>query len=168
MTFFSVLSTPIGRLLLVAAKRNVGGSLTGLYMEDHAGAPLHDAAWIQDEARFAEARQQLREFFAGTRRSFDLPLSPEGTPFQRRVWDALREIPFAQTISYAELARSVGMANGSRAVGGANAKNPISIVVPCHRVIGSDGSLTGYAAGEERKRWLIDHERRVAAATRAA
>ena len=164
MTFFSTLDTPIGRLLFVARQP---GSLSGIYMEDHAGAPLHDAAWVQDEARFADARRQLAEYFAGRRTAFDVPLSAEGTPFQRRVWDALIAIPFGETITYGELARRVGVANGSRAVGGANAKNPLSIVVPCHRVIGSDGSLTGYAGGESRKRWLIDFER-VTARNRAA
>ena len=156
-------STPIGRLLLVAR----ADALAGIYMEDHTGAPLRDAAWVQDESRFRDARRQLGEYFAGRRTSFDLPLSFEGTPFQRRVWSALVEIPFGRTITYAELARRIGAPTGSRAVGGANAKNPISIIVPCHRVVGSDGALTGYAGGEERKRWLIDFERRVAA-TRAA
>jgi len=155
-TFFSSLATPIGRLLFVSRG---AGHLCGVYMEDHVGAPLHDAAWVQDEARFADARRQMTEYFAGSRTSFDLPLSVEGTPFQRRVWSALLEIPFGETITYAELARRVGAPNGSRAVGGANARNPLSIVVPCHRVIGSDGSLTGYAGGEERKRWLLDRER---------
>jgi methylated-DNA-[protein]-cysteine S-methyltransferase len=161
-TFFSTLETPIGRLLLVARS---GGHLSGLYMEDHARGPLQDAGWIQDEALFAEARRQVRAYFDGARTSFDLPLSFGGTPFQRRVWEALRGIPFGETITYAELARRVGAPNGSRAVGGANARNPISIVVPCHRVVGSDGSLTGYAGGEARKRWLLDLERRGRPAT---
>ena len=130
------------------------GELAGIYLEDHAGAPLHDAGWVQDEARFADARRQLAEYFAGTRTAFDLSLSPEGTRFQQRVWAALMDIPFAETLSYAELARRVGVPRGARAVGGANARNPLSIVVPCHRVIGSDGSLAGYAGGEEKKRWL--------------
>jgi methylated-DNA-[protein]-cysteine S-methyltransferase len=163
MTFFSTMTTPIGRLLLVSRR---SAHLSGVYMEDHAGAPLRDAGWVQDEACFLVARRQLGEYFAGSRTSFDLLLSFEGTPFQRRVWEALREIPFGAAISYAELARRVGVANGSRAVGGANAKNPLSIVVPCHRVIGSDGSLTGYAGGEDRKRWLLDFERRRATSVR--
>jgi methylated-DNA-[protein]-cysteine S-methyltransferase len=165
MTFFSALSTPIGRLLLVSRRAD---HLSGIYMEDHAGAPLHDAGWIQDESRFRDARRQLGEYFAGTRTTFDLPLSFEGTSFQRRVWSALREIPYGRTITYAELARRVDAPNASRAVGGANARNPISIVVPCHRVIGSDGSLTGYAGGEERKRWLIAFERTRATSPRGA
>ena len=158
---FAPFTTPVGRLLLVSRRE---GHLSGVYMEDHAGAPLRDAGWVQDEGRFAEARRQLGEYFAGTRTSFELPLALEGTPFQRRVWSALLAIPFGETITYRELARRIGAPNGSRAVGGANARNPISIVVPCHRVIGSDGSLTGYAGGEDRKRWLIDLERRVSEA----
>jgi methylated-DNA-[protein]-cysteine S-methyltransferase len=158
--FFSTLETPIGRLLFVARGAAPAEHLCGVYMEDHAGAPLHDAGWVQDEARFADVRRQMKEYFAGVRTSFDLPLSPEGTPFQRRVWNALLEIPYGETITYAELARRIGAPKGSRAVGGANARNPISIVVPCHRVVGSDGSLTGYAGGEDRKRWLLDLERR--------
>jgi methylated-DNA-[protein]-cysteine S-methyltransferase len=168
MTFFSALDTPIGRLLLVSRSlSDKASTLSGIYMEDHAGAPLPDAGWVQDEARFVDARCQLAEYFAGKRTAFDLPLAADGTPFQRRVWGALLAIPFGQTITYAELARRVGVLNGSRAVGGANAKNPLSIVVPCHRVIGSDGKLTGYAGGEARKRWLLDFER-VTARSRAA
>jgi methylated-DNA-[protein]-cysteine S-methyltransferase len=156
-TFFSTLHTPIGRLLLVAR----GDALAGIYMEDHAGAPLNDAGWIQDEARFRRARAQLTEYFEGARTSFDVPMAPVGTPFQRRVWSALQAIPFAETITYGELARRVGSPGAARAVGRANATNPLSIVVPCHRVTGADGSLTGYAGGEERKRWLLEHERAV-------
>lgn len=158
MTSFSSLVSPIGRLLLLSRGER---ALSGIYLEDHARGPLRDARWVQDEARFADVRRQLDEYFAGARTAFDLPLSLEGTPFQRRVWDALRGIPFGETITYAELGRRIGAPTGSRAVGGANARNPISIVVPCHRVIGSDGSLTGYAGGEERKRWLLDFERSV-------
>jgi methylated-DNA-[protein]-cysteine S-methyltransferase len=132
-------------------------------MEEHVRGPLHDASWIQDEARFADARRQVGEYFAGTRTAFDLALALEGTPFQRRVWDALLTIPFGETITYTELARRIGSPNGSRAVGGANARNPVSIVVPCHRVIGAKGALTGYAGGEERKRWLLDFEEQAVA-----
>jgi methylated-DNA-[protein]-cysteine S-methyltransferase len=154
-TYFSVTSSPIGRLLFVAR----GDALAGLYMEKHSGAPLDDAAWIQDESRFTAARTQLAEYFAGTRTSFDLPLALVGTPFQRRVWNALLAIPFGETISYGELARRVGSPKAARAVGHSNARNPVSIVVPCHRVIGANGALTGYGGGEERKRWLLDWER---------
>jgi methylated-DNA-[protein]-cysteine S-methyltransferase len=178
MTFFSTLLTPIGRLRLVAR----GDALSGIYMEDHAGAPLDDAGWIEDGApssdprsgaasvgaseargRFRHARAQLTEYFGGARTSFDLPMAAVGTPFQRRVWSALLAIPFAATITYGELARRVGSPGAARAVGRANATNPLSIVVPCHRVIGADGALTGYAGGEARKRWLLEHERAVMA-----
>lgn len=102
---------------------------------------------------------QLAEYFAGARREFDLPLAPRGTAFQQRVWEELRRIPYGETISYAELARRVGRPGASRAVGRANATNPIAVIVPCHRVIGSDGALTGYAGGEPLKRALLELER---------
>jgi len=103
--------------------------------------------------------KQLNEFFAGKRRDFDLPLAPQGTDFQKRVWAELVRIPYGETISYAQLARRVGSDGAARAVGRANATNPIAIVVPCHRVIGANGSLTGYAYGTEMKRGLLDFER---------
>jgi methylated-DNA-[protein]-cysteine S-methyltransferase len=112
------------------------------------------------------AVRQLREYFAGERRDFDLPLEPAGTPFQLTVWDALRGIPYAETINYGQLAVRVGNPTASRAVGLANGRNPISIVVPCHRVIGANGSLTGYGGGLDRKRTLLDLERRTAGAER--
>lgn len=102
--------------------------------------------------------RQLAEYFDGRRRAFELPLSPRGTDFQRRVWSALVAIPYGETCSYGEVARRLGLAGGQRAVGAANARNPLAIVVPCHRVIGRDGALTGYAGGVERKRWLLAHE----------
>lgn len=108
---------------------------------------------------------QLTEYFAGTRTDFDLPIDPDGTPFQREAWDALSRIPFGETVSYGEQARMLGDANKSRAVGAANGKNPIPIVVPCHRVVGSKGQLTGFAGGIENKAWLLDHEFRVRATT---
>lgn len=113
---------------------------------------------------FGALRAQLGEYFAGARRAFELPLSGRGTQAQRAVWRALADIPFGEVQSYAELARAVGAPRSARAVGAANARNPLSIVVPCHRVIGSDGSLTGYAGGLEAKRWLLAHEARVARA----
>ncbi|MFM8380476.1 MAG: methylated-DNA--[protein]-cysteine S-methyltransferase, partial [Actinomycetota bacterium] len=103
---------------------------------------------------------QLEEYFAGTRMDFDLPLDPEGTPFQRDVWRVLRTIPYGETISYGEQARRLGDARKARAVGAANGRNPLGIIVPCHRVIGGDGSLTGFAAGVDTKRALLEHERR--------
>lgn len=101
---------------------------------------------------------QLQEYFKGERQQFDLKLNPEGTDFQRRVWKQLQQIPFGKTISYLELSRQLGNENAIRAVANANAKNPLWLVVPCHRVIGSDGSLTGYAGGLQRKQWLLEHE----------
>lgn len=108
-----------------------------------------------------DALRQLAEYFAGRRTSFSLQLAPQGTPFQRRVWEKLGQIPFGQTISYRELAAALDKPQAVRAVGRANATNKLNIVVPCHRVIGADGSLTGYGGGLERKEWLISHERRV-------
>lgn len=105
----------------------------------------------------------LERYFAGKARTFDLALAPEGTPFQRRVWRALLRVPFGETVGYAELAREAGVPRAARAVGRANATNPISIVVPCHRVVGSNGHLTGFAGGLENKAWLLDHELRVRA-----
>jgi O-6-methylguanine DNA methyltransferase len=104
---------------------------------------------------------QLGAYFRGERRSFDLPLSMAGTPFQQRVWQALRDIPFGETVSYGEVARRIGAPDAFRAVGAANGQNPVPIIVPCHRVIGASGALTGFGGGIERKRWLLDHERAV-------
>jgi methylated-DNA-[protein]-cysteine S-methyltransferase len=104
------------------------------------------------------ASQQLAEYFAGRRQEFDLPLSPVGTAFQRRVWQALRQIPFGSTASYQEIARAIGQPTACRAVGGANGRNPIPIFIPCHRVIGSGGALVGFSAGLDKKIWLLQHE----------
>ena len=109
----------------------------------------------------AEAAKQLAAYFAGELRDFDLPLALEGSDFQRQVWDELRRIPFGETTSYMAIAKRLGDARHVRAVGSANGRNPISIIIPCHRVVGSDGSLVGYGGGLERKRWLLDHETRV-------
>jgi len=106
----------------------------------------------------ARARQQLAEYFAGTRTAFDVPLDPAGSAFERRVWDALRTIPYGATLSYSELARRLGDVRATRAVGTANARNPIPIIVPCHRVVGASGELTGFGGGLDRKRWLLEHE----------
>lgn len=152
------ISSPVGPLTLVAA----GGSLTGMYMDAQRHAPAAAAfgpAGDPAAAPFAAAAGQLGAYFAGELTVFDLPLQPDGTPFQRRVWTALRAIPYGQTVSYGQLAAGLGAPAASRAVGLANGRNPISIVVPCHRVIGSDGSLTGYGGGIDRKRFLLDLER---------
>ncbi len=156
MNFYAYLDSPIGRLSLFSD----GTAVTGLYMDvPDQPLPLREA-WVEDAGAgpLPETLRQLRDYFQGTRREFDLPLRLHGTAFQRRVWDALTEIPYGATWSYGELARRIDNPNASRAVGLANGRNPISIVVPCHRVIGADGSLTGYGGGLERKRWLLAHE----------
>ncbi len=149
-------ATPIGPLLLA-------GTDTALcridFARDSMPAPP-GLGWRHDPAAFAAARRQLDEYFAGTRIEFDLTLEPTGTPFQQAVWRALRAIPYGQAISYGELARHLGRPQASRAVGAANGANPLPIVVPCHRVIGSHGELTGFGGGLAIKRWLLDHERR--------
>ncbi|PRP90734.1 Methylated-DNA--protein-cysteine methyltransferase [Enhygromyxa salina] len=171
--------SPIGRLRLVASSR----ALVGLYFgdplpdseprsdplaargpqvpgegPDHGPEPYPEA---HEHALLDRAAAQLREYFAGTRRSFDVPVSPRGTEFQRAVWTALADIEYGQTRSYGELAAVIGRPSAARAVGAANGRNPLSLVLPCHRVIGSGGALTGYAGGLERKRWLLAHERGV-------
>jgi methylated-DNA-[protein]-cysteine S-methyltransferase len=152
--FYDTTASPIGTLLLTA---NEAG-LTGVYLDGARYAPVAAAHWVHDRAPLREAVAQLAQYFAGERTRFDVALAPAGTPFQRRVWCALRDIPYGTTISYLELARRAGVHGAARAVGAANAHNPLSIVVPCHRVVGSDGSLTGYAGGLDRKRWLLQHE----------
>lgn len=148
--------SPVGSLLLMSD----GEHLIGLHTENDKYKPRLQPDWVEDpEARpFDQARRELDEYFEGRRQVFSLPLRPAGTQFQRRVWQALCEIPFGETISYGELARRVGSPGAARAVGMANSRNPISIVVPCHRVIGADNSLTGYAGGLDRKRALLAHE----------
>jgi methylated-DNA-[protein]-cysteine S-methyltransferase len=152
---FTHFESPIGRLLLTTD----GTALTGCYMEPFRKAQSTDG-WAEDATvdPLAAAVRQLDEYFAGTRRDFDLPLAFRGTPFQTRVWRELVEIPYGQTWSYGQLAKRIDKPSASRAVGLANGRNPISILVPCHRVIGADGSLTGYGGGLERKRWLLAHE----------
>ena len=155
MNAFTYLDSPIGRLLLTSD----GCALTGLYMEPHRKAQSMEG-WVEDVTvePLTAAVQQLTEYFAGNRRTFDLPLRLQGTAFQQRVWHELTKIPFGETWSYGELAKRISKPSASRAVGLANGRNPISILVPCHRVIGADGSLTGYGGGLERKRWLLAHE----------
>jgi methylated-DNA-[protein]-cysteine S-methyltransferase len=158
--YCSELDSPVGPLLLLGD----GRALTGLYMGEHKHLPPLPAGCRRDDKPFREARAQLRAYFAGTRTEFDLPLRSAGSPFQQSVWRGLREIPFGQTESYGALAKRLGNANASRAVGLANGRNPISIIVPCHRVVGATGALTGYGGGLGRKRWLLAHERRHLAA----
>jgi methylated-DNA-[protein]-cysteine S-methyltransferase len=150
----TTVDSPIGELTLASD----GEGLTGLYMTDQRHRPELPAADGDDDAVLAAAREQLTEYFAGERRDFDLPLKPAGTPFQRAVWEALREIPYGETAGYGELAQRLGRPGAARAVGLANGRNPIAIVVPCHRVIGAAGALTGYGGGLERKRYLLELE----------
>ncbi|MCK7545670.1 methylated-DNA--[protein]-cysteine S-methyltransferase [Marinobacter bryozoorum] len=155
MVLYSELDSPIGRLLITGD----GEAITGLYMDQQATRPVAGDNWVRDDQHLDNARSQLLAYFEGQLQQFDLPLAGAGTPFQQQVWQALREIPFGHTETYGELARRVGNAKASRAVGLANGRNPIGIIVPCHRVIGANGSLTGYAGGIERKKWLLAHER---------
>jgi methylated-DNA-[protein]-cysteine S-methyltransferase len=129
-------------------------------MQSHRNEWRRARDWQRDDRAFAIARAQLGEYFAGERFEFDLPLGATGTQFQRKVWSELCRIPYGATASYGELARRVGQPGAARAVGLANGSNPLPIVVPCHRVIGADGSLTGFGGGIERKRWLLVHEAR--------
>jgi methylated-DNA-[protein]-cysteine S-methyltransferase len=152
-TYYDMMQSPIGELMLVTD----GKALTGLYMNNQKHVARRAKA-VRDEAMLKRPRALLQAYFAGELRAFDLPLAAEGTPFQQRVWRALCDIPYGETISYGELARRIGQPKAARAVGLANGQNPISIVVPCHRVIGANGSLTGYGGGLERKRWLLAHE----------
>jgi methylated-DNA-[protein]-cysteine S-methyltransferase len=157
-----VVDSPVGDLTLVTD----GAALTAVYFVEHRHAP--DVARLGPRVDAGDAPEvlqrtarQLEEYFAGRRTDFDLPLAPTGTAFQQQVWAALREIPYARTRSYGQLALALGRPGASRAVGLANGRNPISIVVPCHRVIGADGSLTGYGGGAARKQALLDLERSV-------
>jgi methylated-DNA-[protein]-cysteine S-methyltransferase len=151
------LETPIGRLRIFARD----GALCALHVVDPgADADQWPAPWRRADGRLDAARRQLDEYFAGTRQTFTVPLDLAGTPFQQEVWRALTEIPYGVTASYGELARSVGRPGAARAVGAANRRNPVAVIVPCHRVIGAGGGLTGYGLGLPRKAWLLDHERR--------
>lgn len=156
---FARIDTPLGRLLLVAVHDGPRPALRGIYFDaaPHAARAVPPGA-REDALTFVEVREQLDEYFAGRRRSFDVALAPVGTPFQRQVWDALCAIPYGETTTYAAIARSIGRPLAVRAVGAANGKNPLSIVVPCHRVIGKDGTLTGYAGGLPSKRLLLELE----------
>lgn len=171
----TVIDSPVGPITLLATD----GRLTGLYMSEQryppapeqlgaaefgaeqSGAPRSGAP---DDGPFAAAAAQLSEYFAGRLTSFDLPVTMTGTAFQRLVWSALLDIPYGTTVSYGELAAAIGRPSAARAVGLANGRNPVSIIVPCHRVVGTDGSLAGYGGGLERKQYLLALERRVAAA----
>ncbi len=154
MTRYTEMKSPIGVLTFVKAPET--NALGALYIEQTL--PPKQTGWKRDAAAFTVETRQLAEYFAGERDTFDFDLAPEGTRFQQAVWRALRAIPFGHTTSYGALARSIGRPSASRAVGAANGKNPIAIVVPCHRVIGSTGALVGYAGGIRCKQWLLAHE----------
>ncbi|MXY89681.1 MAG: methylated-DNA--[protein]-cysteine S-methyltransferase [Gammaproteobacteria bacterium] len=153
-TYYIYTDSPIGSLLLAGD----GDNLHTLGFPGGKMQRRHEPGWTEDAAPFAQAIEQLRAYFAGELERFDLPLAPAGTEFQRKVWAALQDIPYGETRSYGELARQVGNGKASRAVGAANGRNPIPVIIPCHRVVGSDGSLTGFGGGLETKRRLLDLE----------
>ncbi|MGE0625905.1 MAG: methylated-DNA--[protein]-cysteine S-methyltransferase [Pseudomonadales bacterium] len=154
--FYTYMDSPIGRLLLAGERDSL--KLVGFSSGDKARGA--DPDWERFDEPFRLVRRQLTEYFEGARQTFDLPLAPEATPFQARVLAALREIPYGETRSYKDVAVAVGNPKAVRAVGGANGSNPIPIVIPCHRVIGSNGTLTGFGGGLDTKRFLLDLERR--------
>ena len=152
--WYDEFNTPVGKLTIAADA--IGLRHVRFQTERH---PIRvDSDWKRDTNALREAREQLLAYFAGERREFDLPLQPVGTDFQLKVWNTLAEIPFGVTWSYGDVARRIGDPTASRAVGAANGRNPLPIVLPCHRVIGSDGSLTGFGGGLPIKRFLLDHE----------
>ena len=168
----TTIDTPVGVLTVGASdlgvrlvtwpddERTLAG--THAVADTGAGAASEHGSGARERI-LADAVAQLREYFAGERTTFDLPLDPVGTPFQRSAWQVLRTIPYAATMSYGDQARALGDPNKARAVGAANGRNPISIIVPCHRVVGHRGTLTGFAGGLDAKAWLLEHERRVLA-----
>ena len=159
-TCFTSFSSPVGELTLIGTAQGLEGVWfdTARHARDRSG-------WQRDDALFAEARTQLEEYFRGERQCFTLKLAARGTVFQRQCWAALSEIPYGETRSYGQQARAIAKEKAVRAVGLANGQNPISIIVPCHRVIGVNGALTGFGGGIERKRWLLEHEARHVAAS---
>ena len=151
-TYATSFDSPVGIVHLVGRD----GKLIGLYLDESR----HPGPVEPDEGRLDDVRRQVEEYFAGERTTFDVELAPEGTPFQLAVWEALRGVGYGETASYVDIARTIGRPTASRAVGAANGRNPISIIVPCHRVIGASGKLVGYGWGVTRKQWLLEHESR--------
>jgi methylated-DNA-[protein]-cysteine S-methyltransferase len=149
---YTTIDSPVGELL---ASADTAGRITGLHFIDGHRLPARDSKWVRDEEALAPLRHQLEEYFAGELRGFELDLAPSGSPFQLDVWRALCAIPYGETASYGEIATVVGQPGAARAVGGANNRNPIAIVIPCHRVIGANGTLTGYGGGLPRKQQLL-------------
>lgn len=154
--FYTTMPSPVGELTLIASDKGVAGVLWATERDGHAA--LKTCQLMPDHRWLKETQRQLVEYFAGERCRFDLPLDTQGTPFQKQVWAALQTIPYGQTSSYAQIASQVGSPKAVRAVGAANGRNPVSIIVPCHRVIGSNGKLTGFAGGLEVKAFLLKLE----------
>ena len=153
MKRYDFYDSPHGRMLLVASEEGV----TGVYFDGQKYHPDLDPGWRRDAGHdvLARAKRELAEYFAGERTTFDTPLAPEGTPFQKAVWRAISTVAFGETITYDELARRAGFPGSARAAGAATGRNPLTILVPCHRIVGANGSLTGYAGGLDRKRALL-------------
>ncbi|HEY8068886.1 MAG TPA: methylated-DNA--[protein]-cysteine S-methyltransferase [Burkholderiales bacterium] len=153
MRYYDVFQGPQGQMLLVATEEGV----SGVYFAGQKYFPEKDKQWKRapEHARLKQAKRELAEYFAGRRKRFDVALAPDGTPFQRAVWKAISSVGFGKTLTYAELAGKAGFPGSARAAGAATGRNPISIIVPCHRIVGSNGSLTGYAGGLDRKRALL-------------
>jgi len=160
---YTTVDSPIGTLLLQGDEH----ALRGLHMQGGRTAIRVRAEWERADEPFAHVEAQLAEYFEGRRTTFDVPLELAGSPFQRRVWEALQGIPYGETVSYGELARRVGAPSAARAVGVANRETPVAVIVPCHRVIGADGSLIGFGGGLERKRLLLELEAGVLSMTAA-
>ena len=152
-TLFARLDSPLGPLLACAR----GGAIAGLWFEQGPHAPAPGPGWRRapEEPVLRQLARELAEYFAGKRRVFDVDVAPAGTPFQQAVWRALRTVPYGATASYAAIAAAIDRPRAVRATGAANGRNPVSIVIPCHRIVGADGSLTGYAGGIARKEWLL-------------
>jgi methylated-DNA-[protein]-cysteine S-methyltransferase len=153
-TYYTFVDSPVGRILLVSD----GANLTGLNFETEKRPIKIEPDWVKDDAPFATAMAQVQAYIAGELHEFDLPLQPQGTLFQRQVWQQLQAIPYGETVSYGELAKRLGKPLAARAVGMANGANPIPLILPCHRVIGSNGRLTGYGGGLPLKEALLAHE----------
>lgn len=152
--FYDIIDTPLGRMTLVGDER----ALIHIDLPEARRPLQRPTHWRRDAKRFEEERRQFEHYFDGRLKTFDLPLAPRGTTFQQEVWRGLCDIAYGETISYAELARRIGRPKASRAVGLANGANPLAIIIPCHRVIGANGNLTGYGGGMNAKRWLLDLE----------
>ncbi|MFZ0549011.1 MAG: methylated-DNA--[protein]-cysteine S-methyltransferase [Candidatus Promineifilaceae bacterium] len=154
-TAYTLYPSPLGDILLARSE----AGLTHIVFQEGTHPLTPESDWLYDSAAFEDATAQLKAYFAGDLQAFDLPLAPEGTAFQQTVWEALKSIPYGETISYGELAQEIGRPNAPRAVGAANGRNPLPIVIPCHRVIGQDGSLTGYGGGLHIKKALLSLEK---------